>query len=416
MKKIFYSSLSLTPSSRIDEIDAISQVCDPINSNSTVGSFFASNRIVNIMEELTPTPIPLLFLCKWRNEQFSCPETFSKILTEEGICYTFNNLDQSEIFREENLHSDFRYIESKFQSKDWSVEKGYSINATLSSYPERVQTAGARTGLTVIIPLSIYDMDYICKGPSQGFKVQLHTPGEMPQLSQQFFRLSLEQEIIISVKPNMITTSDVLKGYAINRRQCYFQEERYLRFFKIYTQQNCEMECLANYTLDKCGCVKFSMPRDSKTRVCGARSVSCYYDAEDELFNPYEGPTHEDLGCNCLPACTAITYDAETSQADFDWRKLVEAHGAPPGSFPGDKLGRLMVFFRDSQFITSRRSELYGPTDFFANCGGLLGLFLGVSILSLFEVVYFFTLRVWYSVRKFNADRARKVGFIEGRA
>lgn len=52
-----------------------------------------------------------------------------------------------------------------------------------------------------------------------------------------------------------------------------------------------------------------------------------------------------------------------------------------------------MVFFKEAQFITSRRSELYGQTDFLANCGGLLGLFMGFSILSLVEILYFLTLR-----------------------
>lgn len=36
-----------------------------------------------------------------------------------------------------------------------------------------------------------------------------------------------------------------------------------LRFYKNYTQANCEMECLSNYTKNECGCVKFSMPREN---------------------------------------------------------------------------------------------------------------------------------------------------------
>lgn len=41
-----------------------------------------------------------------------------------------------------------------------------------------------------------------------------------------------------------------------------------------------------------------------------------------------------------------------------------------------------------------QRSEVYGYTDFLANCGGLLGLFLGFSILSIVEIIYFLTLRL----------------------
>jgi Amiloride-sensitive sodium channel len=39
--------------------------------------------------------------------------------------------------------------------------------------------------------------------------------------------------------------------------------------------------------------------------------------------------------------------------------------------------------------MTYQRTELYGRTDFLANCGSLLGLFLGVSVISLVEIVYY---------------------------
>lgn len=43
--------------------------------------------------------------------------------------------------------------------------------------------------------------------------------------------------------------------------------------------------------------------------------------------------------------------------------------------------------------MTSKRSELYGLTDFLANCGGLLGLCMGMSMLSVVELFYFSCIR-----------------------
>lgn len=51
------------------------------------------------------------------------------------------------------------------------------------------------------------------------------------------------------------------------------------------------------------------------------------------------------------------------------------------------------IFFKDDDFIFSKRSELYSFTDFIANFGGILGLFLGVSILSIVEIIYFMAFR-----------------------
>lgn len=60
---------------------------------------------------------------------------------------------------------------------------------------------------------------------------------------------------------------------------------------------------------------------------------------------------------------------------------------------------RLSIFFKENQFITSKRSELYGLTDFLANCGGLLGLFMGFSLLSIVEILYYCTLRLFCNLR-----------------
>lgn len=66
------------------------------------------------------------------------------------------------------------------------------------------------------------------------------------------------------------------------------------------------------------------------------------------------------------------------------------------------KMTRLTISFKEMQFITSERNELYGSTDFLANCGGLLGLFTGFSFLSMVEMIYFLTLRLICNIRKFG--------------
>lgn len=59
----------------------------------------------------------------------------------------------------------------------------------------------------------------------------------------------------------------------------------------------------------------------------------------------------------------------------------------------------IMLFFKEDQFIALKRAELFGITDFIASCGGLLGLFMGVSLLSLVEIIYFCTIRWIYRLK-----------------
>jgi hypothetical protein len=60
----------------------------------------------------------------------------------------------------------------------------------------------------------------------------------------------------------------------------------------------------------------------------------------------------------------------------------------------------VMVNFKDNQFVALKRSQLFGKTEFLAHCGGLLGLFLGFSVISVLELVYFFTIRLFCNFKK----------------
>ena len=48
----------------------------------------------------------------------------------------------------------------------------------------------------------------------------------------------------------------------------------------------------------------------------------------------------------------------------------------------------LKIFFESNHFFALKRSELIGLIDFLSNCGGLLGLFMGFSVMSFVEFTY----------------------------
>ncbi|XP_064539836.1 pickpocket protein 28 [Drosophila montana] len=389
---------------------AVSQVCDaPLHDIDFGNKTRKGIEIIDALSEVIPLFDETYLDCKWRNAPIKCNEIFHKFVTEDGVCYSFNSLSPAEIFRAEGIIPDIIFREENRLATEWNVEDGYSISANTETYPHRVLGPGAKAGLYLFMGGIEVDFDDMCRGPVQGFKILLHTPGEVAQVTRQYFRIPFDQEVLISIRPKIITTSDGLKHYEPHRRQCYFQKERHLRYFNIYSQTNCELECLANFTLAKCGCVKFSMPRNVNVPVCGAGNLKCYNDAEDELLlkefeqgmategENYRGQTD----CNCLPSCTSIAYEAEISQADFDYKTVASKDKAEGEETKreGMKMSRVSIFFKEAQFLTSRRSELYGTTDFLANCGGLLGLFMGVSTLSIVELVYFCTVRLVSNLR-----------------
>lgn len=154
----------------------------------------------------------------------------------------------------------------------WNRENGYmhSDNQTNRAYPYRVFGCGMRDSLAAILGIALDDSSQSCTDLAQGFRVSLHSPDKLPNLPDECIHIPANQDIFISVKPIAIATSRGLRSYAPEKRGCYFQTERKLRFFRTYNQYNCEQECLANYTQTLCGCVRFFMPstEDSFSNRC----------------------------------------------------------------------------------------------------------------------------------------------------
>ncbi|XP_039442696.1 pickpocket protein 28-like [Culex pipiens pallens] len=388
---------------RVGKLLAMLQVCDFVLYEVFTNETF-DDDCVKLLQQMKIPQNEVFLYCQWRDENVDCSEKFRPTLTEKGICYTFNSLSEDDLLRKEGLHSEYAYLDETRPIVNWTLDEGYSPDATRGVYPQRVLGSGISAGLNVMIKANLSDMDYLCSNTFQGFQVLLHTPHEYPQLSQRHFRVPLNQQVVVSVTPDIVTTSEDVKAYQPHRRQCYFDNERYLRFFRIYSQKNCELECLTNYTLEQCGCVKFSMPRPADARICGLSKIRCYKRAAVDILlsNAKMIVSKSKISkdkCDCLPACSTLRYHSELSQSDFQWTKMIPVAKAYRAELQGVQLANLVVLFRDAGFIPVVRRELYGSTDLLANCGGLLGLFMGISILSLVEILYYCSIKplvIWW--------------------
>jgi amiloride-sensitive sodium channel len=286
----------------------------------------------------------------------------------------------------------------------WNMEQEYLDNSNIMTYPWRALLSGTSNGFTVYLLVDNENIDFMCK-QIQGYKVVLHSSVRIPRLNQEYFRIPLDHAVVASVHPVAITTSQEVKTFDVAKRNCYFPSERKLKYFRTYSQQNCQLECLTNITLDSCGCVKFFMPRENSTKICGLGKYKCIKEAEralmlEELNKFRNSVTVEFENRDCLPLCTDLSYNVETSLTKWDWKEFVRFMYRSESFDDFTKhLSSLTVYFRVNHFISSERHELYGPTDFVANFGGLLGLFTGFSILSLMEIIYFLTVRICCNVR-----------------
>ena len=259
-------------------MEAIYQVCKTDYFNYRVVSPQMNGSFTDILKRIA-IPFNDTFLrCKWRGMKKNCEDLFTELITDEGVCFTFNMMKYQDFYKN-TIADSLKYPKHNKSSDDWKFEDGY-VNFNADVYPQRVLGSGHRAGLNIKLFVKENALDYSCKGAVQGFKIALHTPGELPRLSVQFYQVPLKQQVLMTVSPQVITTAAGLRSYTPESRQCYFNIEKQLKFFKTYTQSNCELECLTDFTIKMCGCVKFSMPHDNNTPVCDRTKVDCYHSAE----------------------------------------------------------------------------------------------------------------------------------------
>lgn len=94
--------------------------------------------------------------------------------------------------------------------------------------------------------------------------------------------------------------------------------------------------------------------------------------------------------CDCLPDCNSVEYTymrvdfKMTSESSAEYFEI-------NGTIPIEAL--VSIYFGSEEYTGFKRYASYGTVSLLSNIGGLLGLFLGISVLSVVETIYFFTLR-----------------------
>lgn len=95
--------LNLYKIPRTSYLNAIFQVCDAhmVEGTNFGVDFGNASDFVESFRHIEPIFNETYLTCKWRNTMTECNTLFYNFLTEEGVCYTFNSPDQTNIYREE---------------------------------------------------------------------------------------------------------------------------------------------------------------------------------------------------------------------------------------------------------------------------------------------------------------------------
>lgn len=254
-------------------------------------------------------------------------------------------------------------------------------------------------GLTLIMNADFGN--YYCSSTSSsGFKILLHSPIETPRIASFGFSVTTGFETNVVITPKISEASEMIRNVPIGKRQCMFANEANLSFYNIYSKKNCEMECSSKITEETCNCTLYYMPRkfNNESTICNRKKAPCY---EKVLYN-IAYSRNEKYSCSyCLPACFEVNYDRELSWSKLGNGDFIMSETIPNGDvdYIRNNIAILHIYFLDNSYVGYTKSELIGFTEFLSNTGGLLGLFMGFSVISLIELIYFLSLRP-YCARK----------------
>lgn len=161
----------------------------------------------------------------------------------------------------DSLYGQYRVAPELFTVVDnptsnWNTDDGYKQTANMSRIYPRNNPLVRDLWINLRILLDDFFKYYV---RSPGCRICLHMPDERIDV-RKCIPVTLGSHTKIDVDVNVMSTLENLRSYLPHVRGCYFEHERQLYYFKLYSRKKCEFECLTNLTRKELSCVHYYMP------------------------------------------------------------------------------------------------------------------------------------------------------------
>lgn len=291
----------------------------------------------------------------------------------------------------------------------------------------------------------------------RGFKVILSNQGDFPLYQQNGFVVPVGHHSLISLTATKLETSKSLSTILPDLKGCLFEDEGdFLQLFSSYRQSSCMLECTLNLTLlamannNLTQCIVWSLPAISDlTPLCDP------FEALD-FMNLFQQSSRGNNCSYCLPDCNQVTYKHSITSERF--RSCDEKNfGSSPmcnfydiaslskpqlfgaqvirqlqnrsnllAQFVSDEriinksawsfhdvtyhgfetdIAQVTFFFESATAMKFIKNPSQSWISFLSFVGGSFGLFVGVSLITLFEWTWFAGNLMVLIVKTFPASR-----------
>ena len=385
-----------------------------------ITDYFAYNTVSNIdyVSEIT-SEFPAVSFCNLNPLTTFESELFlQEILAELGSNSTnaykdlaaldqANNIAKLRAFnpefgdeRRKTLGYDLNLVECKFNSVTctkqdfywfFDINQGncFRYSSGLSMPIEKSTKAGSRYGLrlTLFVPKSA---NRLSTAYSDGLRVFVHNSSIEPTDSDGFYvepgkaSFVAVERTFVSKQPHPYSECKDLSSFS-SEFYDYFKANN-----KTYRQKDCIFFCFQKRVILNCSCYNLYHPRLFDATPCvSRRQVDCV-DRQYGLFKSSE--IDEECLSQCPLECESIDYDLTISSAAYPTRNYFEFNkdyfnGTRDFEELRSSLYKINIFYPNLGYVELEELPQTSVIDLLSNIGGTMGLYIGISFLSLIEIV-----------------------------
>ncbi|XP_077862017.1 degenerin unc-8-like [Saccoglossus kowalevskii] len=277
-------------------------------------------------------------------------------------------------------YSDFKSFESKVYGNCFTFnhgEDGDLRNATKS---------GAQYGLK--LTLFTEQHEYLgIYGQESGVRVTLHHPYEMPMPEDNGLTAKTGAATSFAIRQNIYERKG--KQYS----DCNSTTDPIYRNYR-HSTLGCRHFCLQSRMQEYCGCMDVPFYGGGKCHILNKTQEACR-----QLMHYLQ--QNQVLPCDCWPPCEEAGFDKTTSLAswpsDSYLRQLLKSINAinPKTKRISDyesaqkNLAYIEVYYDSLSVQYVKETIAYTSDDLMSDMGGLLGLYIGVSVITICEFCVF---------------------------
>ncbi|XP_047115826.1 sodium channel protein Nach-like [Schistocerca piceifrons] len=313
-------------------------------------------NITRFMMQTLPRIDDVFYECFWQGHINNCSNMFFLQRTEAGFCYGFNSL-AAENTRQCPAMSTYK------------VPTGATVNRDPCQMRRNI-ASGPTTGLEVFLK-SLPEEESLGDGQRDrnGYRVFLQPVTEVPQAGTGLL-LPPSDDHVMRVRLSVSFTESSLQVASLDvpQRSCLFPDEQRLELTNSYSQTSCLTDCRLSYIISKCNCSPYFFNHIQRD----LRFVKPQGVAGDDSSKFLDGV----LDCShCLPTCRSYSYVQEVRYESITARTPFH--------------GYIDVHYADVSAVKYGVDLAFDSMTLIVWFGGILSLFLGVSVLSCVELLYY---------------------------